>query len=74
MTIDPRTPTRPGRSTSGFFTERADIVCTKREASGVGGKGWGVGGIYQAIFASYIKETLWFGVYAHVEDCVARKM
>ncbi|CAN0231465.1 unnamed protein product [Laminaria digitata] len=46
MTIDPRIPTMPGRSTSGYrrpgrqrrdgarrvFTDQADIACTKREA------------------------------------------
>ena len=32
MTIYPRIPTMPGRSTSGFFTDQADIDCTKREA------------------------------------------
>ena len=31
MTIDPRTPTTPGRSTSGF-PDQADTACTKREA------------------------------------------
>ena len=31
MTIDPRTPTMPAGSTSGF-TDQEDIVCTKREA------------------------------------------
>ena len=31
MTIDPRIPTMPGRSTSGFHRPRADITCTKRE-------------------------------------------
>ena len=30
MTIDPRIPTMPGRSTSGFH--QPDIACTKREA------------------------------------------
>ena len=31
MTMDPRIPTMPGRSTSGF-TDQADIASTKREA------------------------------------------
>ena len=31
MTIGPRIPTMPGRSTSGF-TNQADIACTKRQA------------------------------------------
>ena len=32
MTIDPRIPIMPGRSTSGFHQNKADIACTKREA------------------------------------------
>ena len=31
MTVDPRIPTTPGRSTSGF-TDEEDISCTKLEA------------------------------------------
>ena len=32
VTIDPRTPVMPGRSTLRF-TDQTDISCTKREAS-----------------------------------------
>ena len=32
MTIDPRVPTLPTRSTSGFHRPEADIACAKREA------------------------------------------
>ena len=31
-TIDPRIPPMPGRSTSGFHRDEANIACTKREA------------------------------------------
>ena len=34
MTKDPRIPTMPGRSTSGFHTTRAGIACIKREGGG----------------------------------------
>ena len=32
MAIDPRLPTMPGRSTSGFHRPGADIACIKRNA------------------------------------------
>ena len=33
MTIDPRIPAMPERSsTSGFYRQKADVACTKREA------------------------------------------
>ena len=32
LVMDPRIPTMPGRRRSFFFSDQADIACTKREA------------------------------------------